>query len=73
MLIITESTISAFVASLAEREYAAATFSKYAHDVRLLMDYAPDGIPDRAALVGFRAHLEARGYLCGAAYSVGLL
>ena len=57
MLIITEATINAFASFLAEREYAAATI-----DLRLLMDYAPDGIPDRAALVGFRAYLEQRGY-----------
>ena len=62
MLIITEATINAFASFLAEREYAAATISKYVHDLRLLMDYAPDGIPDRAALVGFRAYLEQRGY-----------
>ena len=62
MLIITEATINAFASVLAEREYAAATISKYVHDLRLLMDYAPDGIPDRAALVGFRAYLEQRGY-----------
>ena len=62
MLIITEATINAFASFLAERDYAAATISKYVHDLRLLMDYAPDGIPDRAALVGFRAYLEQRGY-----------
>ena len=62
MLIITEATINAFASFLAEREYAAATISKYAHDVCLLMDYAPDGIPDRAAIVGFRVYLEAKSY-----------
>ena len=62
MLIITEATINAFASFLAEREYAAAPISKYAHDVCLLMDYAPDGIPDRAAIVGFRVYLEAKSY-----------
>ncbi len=62
MLIITDADIRLFAASLAEREYSPATISKYAHDLRLLMDYAPDGIPDKAALVGFRAYLTERGY-----------
>ena len=62
MLIITEATINAFASFLAEREYAAATISKYAHDVCLLMDYAPDGIPDRAVIVGFRVYLDAKSY-----------
>ena len=62
MLTITEAAITAFAASLVEREYSPATVAKYAHDVRLLLAYAPEGIPDKTALVGFRAHLEQRGY-----------
>ena len=62
MLFISDSSIQKFALSLTEREYSPATISKYAHDLRLLMDYAPDGIPDKAALVGFRAHLTERGY-----------
>ena len=62
MLTITEAAISAFTASLTEREYSPATVAKYAHDARLLLAYAPEGIADKAKLVGFRAHLEQRGY-----------
>ena len=62
MLIITDANIRLFAASLVEREYSPATITKYAHDLRLLTDYAPDGIPDKAALVGFRAYLTERGY-----------
>ena len=62
MLIITDAEARRFADSLAEREYSPATITKYAHDLRLLMDYAPDGIPDKAALVGFRAYLTERGY-----------
>ena len=62
MLIITETTVQDFRLFLTEREYSPATITKYAHDLRLLMDYAPDGIPDKAALVGFRAYLTERGY-----------
>lgn len=62
MLVITDAVARRFTASLAEREYSHATITKYAHDLRLLMDYAPDGISDKAALVGFRAYLTERGY-----------
>jgi len=51
MLVITDAEARRFTDSLAEREYSPATISKYAHDLRLLMDYAPDGIPEKAALV----------------------
>ena len=62
MLVITDAEARRFTDSLTEREYSPATISKYAHDLRLLMDYAPNGIPDKAALVGFRAYLTERGY-----------
>ena len=62
MLVITDAVARRFTDSLTEREYSPATISKYAHDLRLLMDYAPNGIPDKAALVGFRAYLTERGY-----------
>ena len=62
MLVITDAEARRFTDSLTEREYSPATISKYAHDLRLLMDYAPDGISDKAALVGFRAYLTERGY-----------
>ena len=62
MLKITPALIDAFAKNLTEREYSPATISKYAHDARALMEYAPDGIADKAQLVGFRAWLERRGY-----------
>lgn len=62
MLVITDAVARRFTDSLAEREYSPATIAKYTHDLRLLMDYAPEGIPDKAALVGFRAYLAERGY-----------
>ena len=62
MLFISAADIQNFNYSLTEREYSPATISKYAHDLRLLMDYATDGIADKAALVGFRAYLTERGY-----------
>ncbi len=62
MLFISDSSIQKFALSLAEREYSPATITKYAHDLRLLMEYAQSGIPDKAALVGFRAYLTERGY-----------
>ena len=62
MLVITDAEARRFADSLTEREYSPATITKYAHDLRLLMDYAPDGIPDKAALVGFRTYLTERGY-----------
>ena len=62
MLVITDAEARRFTDSLAEREYSPATISKYAHDLRMLMDYAPEGIPEKAALVGFRAYLTERGY-----------
>ena len=49
MLVITDAIARRFAASLTEREYSPATISKYAHDLRLLMDYAPGGITDKAA------------------------
>ena len=62
MLVITDAEARRFTDSLAEREYSPATINKYVHDLRLLMDYAPEGIADKAALVGFRAYLTERGY-----------
>ena len=62
MLVITDAEARRITDSLTEREYSPATISKYAHDLRLLMDYAPEGIADKAALVGFRAYLTERGY-----------
>ena len=62
MLVITDAEARRFTDSLTEQEYSHATITKYAHDLRLLMDYAPDGISDKAALVGFRAYLTERGY-----------
>ena len=51
MLVITNAEVRRFTDFLTEREYSPATISKYAHDLRLLMDYAPDGIPHKAARV----------------------
>lgn len=62
MLKITPALIDAFIKNLTEQEYSPATISKYAHDARALMEYAPDGITDKAQLVGFRSWLEQRGY-----------
>ena len=62
MLRITPALIDTFAKNLTEREYSPATISKYAHDARALMEYAPDGITDKAQLVGFRSWLEQRGY-----------
>ena len=62
MLVITDAEARRFADSLTEREYSPATIAKYTHDLRLLMDYAPNGIPGKAALVGFRAYLTERGY-----------
>ena len=62
MLTITDADVRNFALTLAEREYSPATINKYVHDLRLLMDYAPEGIADKAALVGFRAYLTERGY-----------
>ena len=62
MLVITDAEARRFANSLIEKEYSPATISKYAHDLRLLMDYAPEGIADKAALVGFRAYITERGY-----------
>lgn len=62
MLFISASNIQDFAASLAEREYSPATISKYSHDARLLLEYAPEGIPDKTALVGFRTYLTERSY-----------
>ena len=61
MLTITDADMRNFALTLAEREYSPATIAKYAHDLRLLKDYAPEGIADKAALVGFRAYLTERG------------
>ena len=62
MLNVTDADVRRFAAYLTEREYSPATISKYTHDARALMDYAPEGIPDKAALNGFRAYLAERGY-----------
>ena len=62
MLTITIADVRRFADYLTEREYSLATISKYVHDARALLDFAPDGIPDKAALCDFRAHLEQRGY-----------
>ena len=55
MLKITPALIDAFAKNLKEREYSPATISKYVHHARALMEYAPDGIADKAQLVGFRS------------------
>ncbi|MBE7008472.1 MAG: integrase [Ruminococcaceae bacterium] len=62
MLVFTDADIDCFALSLAEREYSAATVSQYARCARLLMDFSPGGVADRAALAGFRDYLAARGY-----------
>ena len=62
MLTITDAEARRFTDFLTEQEYSPATIAKYAHDLRLLMDYAPEGIADKAALVGFRAYLTERSY-----------
>ena len=70
MLVITDADLAAFRLSLTEREYSPATVAKYAHDARALMEYAPDGIPDKAALCGFRTHLAERGYAAASVNSM---
>ena len=65
MLRITESDLLAFSAHLAELERSEATVSKYLHDARALMEFAPEGIDGQAQLCGFRPWLEAKG-LCAA-------
>ena len=65
MLHITETDLKNFRAHLAELERSEATISKYLHDARTLMEYAPEGISDQMHLNGFRPWLEARG-LCAA-------
>ena len=62
MLEINLASLDAFIKYLREQEYSAATISKYARDVRSLLQYAPEEIADKEQLNGFRAYLEARGY-----------
>ena len=62
MLNITPASLDAFITHLKEQEYSPATIAKYAHDVRALLQYAPEGIKDKEHLNGFRAYLEEQGY-----------
>ena len=62
MLKINTGSMDAFITHLKEQEYSPATVAKYAHDVGLLLRYAPEGIRDKEHLNGFRAYLEAKGY-----------
>lgn len=62
MLIITEAVLLSFCTYLMGRAYSKNTISKYLHDARVLMAYAPEGIADRAHLAGFPAYLEEKGY-----------
>jgi len=62
MLTVNNTSLEAFLKYLREREYSGATMAKYAHDVGLLLQYAPEGIGDKEHLNGFRAYLEAKGY-----------
>ena len=62
MLNITPASLDAFITHLREQEYSPATIAKYAHDVRALLQYAPEGIKDKEHLNGFRAYLEEQGY-----------
>ena len=62
MLSITTASLDAFIKHLREQEYSPATIAKYAHDVRALLQYAPEGIKDKEHLNGFRAYLEEQGY-----------
>lgn len=52
MLVITAGLRESFRAYLAENEYSPAAISRYRHDIQLLLDYAPEGLPDKAALNG---------------------
>ena len=60
MLYITETDLQNFRAYLAELERSKATISKYIHDARALMEFAPEGIDGQAQLGGFRPWLEAK-------------
>ena len=62
MLNITPASLDAFITHLKEQEYSPATIAKCAHDVRALLQYAPEGIKDKEHLNGFRAYLEEQGY-----------
>ncbi len=62
MLSITTASLDAFIKHLREQEYSPATIAKYAHDVRALLQYAPEGIREKEHLNGFRAYLEEQGY-----------
>ena len=62
MLEICLASLDAFIKHLREQEYSPATIAKYAHDVRALLQYAPEGIKDKEHLNGFRAYLEEQGY-----------
>lgn len=62
MLEICLASLDAFIKHLREQEYSPATITKYAHDVRALLQYAPEGIKDKEHLNGFRAYLEEQGY-----------
>ena len=63
MLTITETDLQNFRAYLMELERSDATISKYLHDARVLMEFAPEGIDGQAQLGGFRPWLEAKN-LC---------
>ena len=62
MLTVNNTSLEAFLKHLREREYSGATMAKYAHDVGMLLQYAPEGIRDKEHLNGFRAYLEEKGY-----------
>lgn len=62
MLKINTASMDAFITHLKEQEYSPATIAKYAHDVRALLQYAPEGITDKQQFNGFRAYLEEQGY-----------
>ena len=62
MLELTSAALEAFRDHLETREYSPAIVTKYVHDVRALIAYAPEGLADKAQFNGFRAFLEAKGY-----------
>ncbi len=62
MLDINLASLDAFLKHLREQEYSPATIAKYAHDVRALLQYVPEGIRDKEHLNGFRVWLENMGY-----------
>ena len=49
MLVITDAEARRFADSLTKREYSPATINKYAHDLRLLMAFAPFQLSETCA------------------------